>query len=121
VNAATGVRRGFTPIGFARELNREGCDYKAANGLGEFYLNIRVDPTAGVIDVFAGPTKHEMQCSQRASSHPTTVAPHTRSRCSNPQARPTSCSSLNINRCSASSATSSRRSRADGDQVSSRR
>ena len=45
---------------FARELKREGEDYKVVNGLGEFYFEIRADPHTGVIDMFAGPTKEEM-------------------------------------------------------------
>ena len=45
---------------FARELHREGDDYKVVNGLGEFYFAIRADAASGVIDMFAGPTKDEM-------------------------------------------------------------
>ena len=45
---------------FARELKREGEDYKVVNGLGEFYFDIHADPTTGVIDMFAGPTKDQM-------------------------------------------------------------
>jgi hypothetical protein len=45
---------------FARELKREGEDYKVLNGLGEFYFEIRSDPQNGVIDMFAGPTKDRM-------------------------------------------------------------
>jgi hypothetical protein len=45
---------------FARELKREGEDYKVVNGLGEFYFEIRADSQTGVIDMFAGPTKQEM-------------------------------------------------------------
>jgi hypothetical protein len=45
---------------FARELRREGDDYKVVNGLGEFYFDLRADPTTGVIDMFAGPTKDQM-------------------------------------------------------------
>ena len=45
---------------FARELKRDGQDYKVVNGLGEFYFEIRADPHTGVIDMFAGPTKEEM-------------------------------------------------------------
>jgi hypothetical protein len=45
---------------FARELKREGDDYKVINGLGEFYLSIHADPDSGVIDMFAGPTKEAM-------------------------------------------------------------
>jgi hypothetical protein len=45
---------------FARELKREGDQYKVVNGLGEFYFEIRADPQTGVIDMFAGPTKEQM-------------------------------------------------------------
>jgi hypothetical protein len=45
---------------FARELKREGEDYKVVNGLGEFYFKIQADPQTGVIDMFAGPTKDQM-------------------------------------------------------------
>ena len=45
---------------FARELRREGDDYKVVNGLGEFYFTIEADPSSGVIDMFAGPTKDAM-------------------------------------------------------------
>jgi|SRR5947209_6317988 len=45
---------------FARELRREGEDYKVLNGLGEFYFEIRAHPDTGVIDMFAGPSKHQM-------------------------------------------------------------
>ena len=45
---------------FARELRREGDDYKVVNGLGEFYFAIEAEPATGVIDMFAGPTKDAM-------------------------------------------------------------
>ena len=45
---------------FARELKREGSDYKVVNGLGEFYFEIHADPETGVIDMFAGASKDEM-------------------------------------------------------------
>jgi hypothetical protein len=45
---------------FARELRRDGDDYKVVNGLGEFYFAINADPRTGVIDMFAGPSKREM-------------------------------------------------------------
>ena len=45
---------------FARELRREGDDYKVVNGLGEFFFEIRADRETGVIDMYAGPTKEEM-------------------------------------------------------------
>ena len=45
---------------FARELRREGDDFKVVNGLGEFYFTIEAEPATGVIDMFAGPTKDSM-------------------------------------------------------------
>ena len=45
---------------FARELKREGADYKVVNGLGEFYFEINADAESGVIDMFAGPSKDQM-------------------------------------------------------------
>jgi hypothetical protein len=45
---------------FARELRRDGDDYKVVNGLGEFYFAIRADRSTGVIDMLAGPTKDAM-------------------------------------------------------------
>jgi len=45
---------------FARELHREGDDYKVVNGLGEFFFTIEADRDSGVIDMFAGPTKEQM-------------------------------------------------------------
>jgi hypothetical protein len=45
---------------FARELKREGENYKVLNGLGEFYFDIQADPRTGVIDMFAGTTKDQM-------------------------------------------------------------
>ncbi len=45
---------------FARELRREGDDYKVVNGLGEFYFTIEGDRKTGVIDMFAGPSKQRM-------------------------------------------------------------
>ena len=45
---------------FARELRRDGDDYKVVNGLGEFYFRIDADPETGVIDMYAGPSKTEM-------------------------------------------------------------
>jgi hypothetical protein len=45
---------------FARELRREGDDYKVVNGLGEFFFTIEADAASGVIDMFAGPTKDAM-------------------------------------------------------------
>ena len=45
---------------FARELRRDGEDYKVVNGLGEFYFTIEAEPATGVIDMYAGPTKEAM-------------------------------------------------------------
>jgi Polyketide cyclase / dehydrase and lipid transport len=45
---------------FARELRRDGDDYKVVNGLGEFFFAIQADRASGVIDMFAGPSKREM-------------------------------------------------------------
>ena len=45
---------------FARELVRDGDDYKVVNGLGEFFFDIRADAATGVIDMYAGPTKDQM-------------------------------------------------------------
>jgi len=45
---------------FAREVRRDGDDYKVVNGLGEFVFAIRADRDSGVIDMFAGPTKDAM-------------------------------------------------------------
>jgi hypothetical protein len=45
---------------FARELRREGDDYKVVNGLGEFFFEIRADEARGVIDMYAGPSKDAM-------------------------------------------------------------
>jgi hypothetical protein len=45
---------------FARELRREGDDYKVVNGLGEFFFTIRAERETGVIDMFAGPSKDAM-------------------------------------------------------------
>jgi hypothetical protein len=45
---------------FARELKREGDDYKVVNGLGEFYFSIDADAASGVIDMYAGPAEDEL-------------------------------------------------------------
>jgi hypothetical protein len=45
---------------FARDLKRDGNDYKVVNGLGEFFFEIHADNETGVIDMFAGPTKKKM-------------------------------------------------------------
>ena len=78
---------------FARELKREGADYKVVNGLGEFYFEIKADSATGVIDMFAGPTKIRWRSSQRASWRCPTAAPRSALRCSRGQACPTTRSS----------------------------
>jgi hypothetical protein len=45
---------------FARELKRDGEDYKVVNGLGEFFFAIHADPDTGVLDMYAGPDKEQM-------------------------------------------------------------
>ena len=45
---------------FARELKRDGQDYKVVNRLGELYFDIKADPETGVIDMFAGPSKDQL-------------------------------------------------------------
>jgi hypothetical protein len=45
---------------FARELRRDGSDYKVVNGLGEFFFALQADSGSGVIDMFAGPSKDAM-------------------------------------------------------------
>jgi hypothetical protein len=45
---------------FARELRRDGEDYKVVNGRGEFVFSLEPDRASGVIDMFAGPTRDEM-------------------------------------------------------------
>jgi hypothetical protein len=45
---------------FARDLRRDGDDYKVVNGLGEFFFTIEADPATGVIDMYAGPAKDAM-------------------------------------------------------------
>jgi hypothetical protein len=45
---------------FARELHRDGDDYKVINGLGEFFFALDADPSSGVIDMYAGPSKEAM-------------------------------------------------------------
>lgn len=45
---------------FARELKRDGEDYKVVNNLGELYFDIKADPETGVVDMYAGPTKEQM-------------------------------------------------------------
>ncbi len=99
---------------FARELKREGQDYKVVNGLGEFYFTIEADRATGVIDMFAGPTKDRMAVfPTRAVGLPDgrTAYSFTMSR---PPACPTSCSTPSTSRCDANSPTSRPRS-PDGD------
>ena len=45
---------------FARELRYEDGKAKVVNGLGEFYFSIEGDPTTGVIDMYAGPTRDQL-------------------------------------------------------------
>jgi hypothetical protein len=45
---------------FARELRYEDDKAKVVNGLGEFFFEIRGDPTTGVIDMFAGPREDDL-------------------------------------------------------------
>jgi hypothetical protein len=45
---------------FARELKREGEDYKIVNGLGEFFFAIHAHPDTGVVDMYAGRHKEQM-------------------------------------------------------------
>lgn len=45
---------------FARELKRDGEDYKVVNNLGELYFDISADPETGVVDMYAGLTKEQM-------------------------------------------------------------
>ena len=45
---------------FARQLKRDGDDYKVVNGLGEFFFEIRADERTGVIDMLAGPEADEL-------------------------------------------------------------
>jgi hypothetical protein len=45
---------------FARELRREGEDYKVINKRGEFFFAIRADLETGVIDMLAGPDRAQM-------------------------------------------------------------
>jgi hypothetical protein len=45
---------------FARELKYEDGRAKVVNGLGEFFFTIEADARTGVIDMFAGPSEHEL-------------------------------------------------------------
>ncbi len=92
---------------FARQLRREGDDYKVVNGLGEFFFAIEADRTTGVIDMFTGATKDAMAVFPTRAVDCQTDAPLTHSRCSRPQACQTNYSRRSTLRCSASSRTSS--------------
>ena len=45
---------------FARELHVEEGRARIRNGLGEFLFSIDADPRTGVIDMYAGPSEHEL-------------------------------------------------------------
>ena len=45
---------------FARELRFEDGKAKVVNGLGEFYFSIDADVQTGVIDMYVGPSEHEL-------------------------------------------------------------
>jgi len=45
---------------FARELRFEDGKAKVVNGLGEFYFSIDADVETGVIDMYVGPSEHEL-------------------------------------------------------------
>lgn len=45
---------------FARELKRDGEDYKVLNGQGEFFFAVNAHPDTGVIDMYAGPEREQM-------------------------------------------------------------
>jgi len=45
---------------FAQELKYEDGKAKVVNGLGEFFFRIDADRATGVIDMYAGPTEHEL-------------------------------------------------------------
>jgi hypothetical protein len=45
---------------FARELKYEDGKAKVVNGLGEFYFSLDANAETGVIDMYAGPSEHEM-------------------------------------------------------------
>ena len=100
---------------FARELRREGEDYKVVNGLGEFYFEIKADPETGVIDMFAAPIKEQMRSPPPAPSPWPTAAPRSASPCSKRPTCPTSCSNPSTTHSNASSPTSKPRSRTDAD------
>src|SRR3954447_17193573 len=92
---------------FARELRREGDDYKVVNGLGEFFFAIQADAETGVIDMFAGPTKDRMAVfPTRAVALPDGRTAYSFTMFRAPRC-PTSCSRRSTRRCGASSRTSS--------------
>src|ERR1044071_859092 len=45
---------------FAHELKYVDGKAKVVNGLGEFHVVIDADPKSGVIDMYAGPSEHEL-------------------------------------------------------------
>jgi hypothetical protein len=45
---------------FAQELKYVDGKAKVVNGLGEFHVVIDADPKSGVIDMYAGPSEHEL-------------------------------------------------------------
>jgi hypothetical protein len=45
---------------FARELKYEDGKPKVVNNIGEFHFAIEADERSGVIDMYAGPSEHEM-------------------------------------------------------------
>ena len=45
---------------FARELRCVDGEYRVVNNLGEFHFEIRADPSSGVIDMLAGPSKDQL-------------------------------------------------------------
>jgi hypothetical protein len=92
---------------FARELRREGDDYKVVNGLGEIFFAIEADQASGAIDMFAGPTKEQMAVfPTRAVALPDGRTAYSFTMFQAPTC-PTSSSTLSTPRCGASSATSS--------------
>ena len=45
---------------FARELRKDGAEYKVINGLGEFFFEVKADASTGVIDMYAGPSRTQL-------------------------------------------------------------
>ena len=52
---------------FARELKRDGEDYKVVNGLGEFYFEIKADPQTGVSTCSPGRPRTKWRFSHSSS------------------------------------------------------